>query len=244
MPAMRNASLYTPYPFYYRDVKRLVISYETDLDPVLDILPDVLDPISDPPQVFFTINDIGFNLPLGPYREAFIGIKCKFQEMAVRYYAYMWVTSDAAMAAGREIYGAPKKLAEVSLSSDPHNTELIQGAVERPAGVRLITASAMLDRFPKQIELKSEPAVLLKIIPDACNPKEPAISELLRVDMNFRLSLTEDNQPEFYPGVGSLDFNSDAIDDSIFELIPRKILSASFMKMEFSEEKVTLLHKY
>lgn len=244
MPVSKNASLYTQHPYYYRDVKRLSITYETDLNPALDILPEFVDPLTDPPQVVVTVTDVGYHIPLGPYAEAYVAIRAQFKGEPIRYVAYIWVTSDAAMAAGREIYGAPKKLGKVTLSNSSPCSELLQGIVERPEGNRILIANAFLTGIADLSDLKGEPAAALKVIPDSCGGKEPAIAELLRIDSNYQISSASDNQLELYKGLGSIAFGSSLQTDPVQELVPRKILSTYFMKMNIREEKVTLLHKY
>ncbi|MGQ9647409.1 MAG: acetoacetate decarboxylase family protein [Thermodesulfobacteriota bacterium] len=244
VPVSKNASLYTQHPYHYRDVKRLAITYETDLDPVLDILPELVEPLTDPPQVVVTVTDVGFHIPLGPYTESYFAIRAQFKGEAIRYVAYMWVTSDAAMAAGREIYGAPKKLGIVTLSNNLPASELIQGVVERPAGTNIFSVSALLTGIPDPTTLKGEPAALLKVIPDSCGAKEPAIAELLRIDSFYQIASGPDGHLELYEGIGSISFGSALQTDPVYELIPRKIISTYFMKMNIREEKVTLLHRY
>lgn len=244
MPVSKGASLYTRHPYYYRDVRRLVIIYETDLDPVLDILPEFVDPSGDPPQVVVTVTDNGFCIPFGPYTESSIGIRAKFKGEAVRYVAYMWVTSDAAMAAGREIYGTPKKLGKITLSNSSPCSEVLQGIIERPEGNRIITVSALLTELADPGDMEREPAALLKVIPDFCGANQPAIAELLRLDSSHKISSGPDGLMELYKGIGSISFGSALQTDPAHELVPRKILSTYFMKMNIREEKVTLLHRY
>lgn len=244
LPVSKNASLYTEHPYYYRDVKRLAIVYETDRDPVLDILPELIEPLTDPPQVVVTVTDIGLHIPLGAYTESYFAIRAQFKGEPIRYVTFMWVNSDAAMAAGREIYGAPKKLGKVTLSSSLPASELIQGVVERPVGTNIFTASALLTGIPDPGELKGEPAALLKVIPDSCGAKEPAIAELLRIDSSYQIASGPDGHLELYKGIGSISFGSALQTDPVYELTVRKIVSTFFMKLNIREEKVTLLHRY
>jgi acetoacetate decarboxylase len=244
MPISKNASLYTRHPYHYRDVRRLAIIYETDLDPVLDILPENLEPSTDPPQIVVTVTDVGLHIPLGPFTESYVAIRSLFKGKPVRYVAYMWINSDAAMAAGREIYGAPKKLAKVSLSHTLPCSEVIQGIIERPYGNRLLVASAILTKQAELSELSGEPAVLLKVIPDACGAKKPAIAELLRIDSSYEISTAPDGHLELYTGIGSIAFGFPLQNDPLHELVLGRILSTFFMKMNIREEKVTLLHRY
>lgn len=244
VPVSKNASLYTRHPYYYRDVKRLTVIYETDLDPVLDILPEFVEPSTDPPQVVVTVTEIGLHIPLGPYTESYVAIRAQFKGEPLRYVAFMWVNSDVSMAAGREIYGAPKKLGVVRLFNSLPASELMQGIVERPVGNRIITAGVLLTGVADPSELIREPVALLKVIPDSCGRKEPAIAELLRVDSSYQISIGPDGQLELYKGIGSILYNVPTQNDPVYELVPRKILSGFFVKMNIREEKITLLHRY
>jgi acetoacetate decarboxylase len=244
VPVSKNASLYTEHPYYYRDVKRLAIVYETDKEPVLDILPEHIEPLTDPPQVVVTVTDIGLHIPLGAYTESYFGIRAQFKGEPIRYVAFMWVNSDAAMAAGREIYGAPKKLGKVTLSSKCPSSELMEGIVERPEGNKIFTASALLTGAADLSEMKGEPAALLKVIPDSCGARDPAIAELLRIDSSYQIASGPDGHLEFYKGIGSISFGSTLQTDPVHELTVRKIVSTYFMKINIREEKVTLLHRY
>jgi len=80
---------------------------------ISEILPEGLEPFSDPPQGAIWISgELGYYIP------------------------YIYVTNDAAMAAGRELAGAPKKLADIDIKNE---LDFLQGTLERPAGKRLIT---------------------------------------------------------------------------------------------------------
>jgi acetoacetate decarboxylase len=244
MPVAGNASLYTRHPFYYRDVKRLAVVYETDLDPVLNILPEHVEPSTDPPQIVVAVTDVGFHVPLGPYTESYVAVRASFRGEPIRFVAYMWATSDAAMAAGREIYGAPKKLGQVVLRHHSPSSELMQGFVERPPGCRVLAITALLTGAANPADLKGEPPALLKVIPDACGGRDPAIAELLRVDSSYEILSTSAGHLELYAGIGSISFDARLATDPVHELTPRNVLSTFFMRMNIREEKVTLLHRY
>ncbi len=74
---------------------------------------------------------------LGPYREFISLIQVMDPGGETGWFIpYIYVTSDAALAAGREVVGAPKKLARIELVKEG---EVLQGILERPAGKRLAT---------------------------------------------------------------------------------------------------------
>jgi hypothetical protein len=106
-----------------------------------------------------------------------------------------------------------------------------------------MTANAMLHGRLKEIELKSEPAVLLNVIPDACNGKQLFIAAPVRIGIKFELRSDVGNHPEFWMNSGSRCFTSTSANDHLRKFVPNKILSASFMNMNSSEENVNVLHR-
>lgn len=119
----------------YRNCEALaaafIISGEVD-----EILPEGLEPFSDPPQGIIWISKYSYST-LGAYNEqiSIVIVKDVYGEMGY-YIPYIYVTNDAAMAAGRELAGAPKKMADIRLENE---LDYIQGTLERPSGKRLIT---------------------------------------------------------------------------------------------------------
>ncbi len=244
LPASRNSSLYTEHPYDYENVHRLQITYETDIAPVLDLLPEHIEPLTDPPQVVLTVTRVGFHAALGPYTESGVAVRARFKNESIRYVAFMWVNSDAAMAAGREIYGAPSKMGKVVLKWSRQNTEVLQGIVERPLGTRILTASVVLTRKGDLNEVLEEPTVMLKMIPDACGKKEPALAELLQIDSQDEMHKDQDGNLELYAGIGSVSYDTPVEHDPVHYLVPRKIISSIFQRMNIREEKATRLYKY
>ena len=135
-------------------------------------------------------------------------------------------------------------MGEVRLQWSPQNTEVLQGIIERPAGTRILTASAVLTRHGDLGELQGEPAALLKVIPDACGSKNPAIAELLRIDSQYEIHKDTDGHTQLYMGIGSISYDTPIENDPVHYLVPRKILSTAFFRMNIREDKITRLHTY
>lgn len=118
---------------------RAVFTISSDIRP---LLPDGLVPTNDPPIGGVNVLRYGFS-QIGPYQEEFSFIQVQDPQGECGYYIpYIYVTTDAAMAAGRELLGAPKKLATITLG---WQNDVIQGALERPTGKRLITLTVKPD---------------------------------------------------------------------------------------------------
>jgi acetoacetate decarboxylase len=119
----------------YRNCEVLCGVFETVKD-VEAILPEGLEFFSDPPQAAYWLSWYG-DSTVGPYYEYISMIMVQDEEGDFGYYIpYIYVTNDAALAAGRELAGAPKKLAHMNIARD---FDFLQGTLERPAGKRLTT---------------------------------------------------------------------------------------------------------
>ncbi|MCA1458926.1 acetoacetate decarboxylase family protein [Bradyrhizobium sp. BRP22] len=104
------------------------------------LLPKELLPAANPATGIVGIACYGSST-VGPYLEHYSGIQVRDPGGETGYYIpYIYVTTnDAALASGREVLGAPKKLAHITLTQEGG---LIQGTLERSAGKRLLTLTA------------------------------------------------------------------------------------------------------
>jgi acetoacetate decarboxylase len=97
-----------PYRFINREY--MVITYESDPEMIRRQLPEPLEPIEQPLVSYEWIkmpDSSGF----GSYTESGIVIPCRFQGEDVSFVSQMYLDDDPPIAAGREIWGFPKKYA-------------------------------------------------------------------------------------------------------------------------------------
>jgi acetoacetate decarboxylase len=115
--------------------------------------------------------------PFGPYLEALQMVACQYQGTSLLYMARMFVTSDAAMAAGREIWGFPKKLGHIELEV---TNGAIHAVVERPAGVQIceVTAQVGVTLDPKSLP-PAPLAATLRMLPAPALAASPEVVELV-----------------------------------------------------------------
>ena len=115
-----SASLYPEPPYLYPKAELAVIFYSVDRDAVEHIVPAPLKLARTPMCVAFVAWYP--ETTIGPYHEAatFIEAKLKTDEGKVSafYCNAMFVDCDIALAAGREIWGFPKKIAEMSVKRE------------------------------------------------------------------------------------------------------------------------------
>jgi acetoacetate decarboxylase len=101
-----------PYRFVNREF--LAITYETDPELIRLHLPEPLEPL-DRPRVIYEWIRMPDSSGFGDYTESGVVIPCRFQGEEVSFVSQMYLDDEAPIAAGREIWGFPKKYAHPKL---------------------------------------------------------------------------------------------------------------------------------
>ncbi|MEW6440537.1 MAG: acetoacetate decarboxylase family protein [bacterium] len=101
----------------FYDAQMLFVFWETRPDIVQRLLPPPLEPAERPLAMAFVANYPRTNFGVA-YLESALFLRARFQGEEGHYCLSMPVTNDIAMAGGREIYGYPKKIAEIGLTRE------------------------------------------------------------------------------------------------------------------------------
>src|SRR6478609_9725850 len=113
-----DAPLYTPFPLYYEDVRILLFPYLTDAAATAALLPSQFELVPADPDGKYAIAQVVFaKYPfsnIGAYNEVAQTLIVTYKGKPGAYAVRLHVTSDQAMAAGREIGGFPKRLGNIS----------------------------------------------------------------------------------------------------------------------------------
>jgi acetoacetate decarboxylase len=174
MPLTSPAFPPGPYRFVNREF--LIISYRTDPDLLAAVIPAPLQ-MTDPIVKFEFIrmpDSTGF----GDYTEAGQVIPVRFQGQAGGYVHAMFLDCEPPIAAGREIWGFPKKLAAPELRVEK---DLLAGVL-RYDSIPVAVATMGYKHRPlahdRMLAALTAPNFLLKIIPHVDGT--PRICELVR----------------------------------------------------------------
>jgi acetoacetate decarboxylase len=135
-----DAPLASAFPIRCEGVEFLTACYRTDPDAIRRLLPQPLDAISDVVLVHvYTMASADFTGRAVSEASVTVGVRLEVdgEELVGGYTPYFVVESDAALATGREVYGQPKKVGEVSLAV---RGDLIVGEARRN-GIRVITTT-------------------------------------------------------------------------------------------------------
>ena len=114
MPQKGSRPLYPPAPWLYWDVEAAIALVTFNAESVEPLLPEGVEVLGD--QVMGAVWIARYpRSTLGPYNEALIAIQVYVGGEPRFFIPYIYVDSDVALAAGREVAGAPKKYADIGL---------------------------------------------------------------------------------------------------------------------------------
>jgi acetoacetate decarboxylase len=176
MPLTSPSALKIDYKFKNREY--LIISYETDIEELKRVVPEPLQVTSNVVKFeFMRMPDAhGF----GSFTEAGQVIEVELDGKKGAYSHAMYLDNLAPIAAGREIWGFPKKFGKPNLVVD---ADTLVGTLKyNNADVAIGTMGFKyheLDSKAIQDSMEKTPNYLLKIIPHA-NGKEASICKLVR----------------------------------------------------------------
>ncbi len=123
----------------FYDAEMLVVYWETKPDIVRRLLPPPLKPAAQPIAMAFVANYPRTNFDV-TYQESALFLRADWEGEEGGYCLSMPVTNDIAMAGGREIFGFPKKIADVQLNK---KGDTLEGWTER-RGIRFMEIRAKM----------------------------------------------------------------------------------------------------
>ena len=169
------------------------------------------------------------------YYEVVLGIACRFNGELRGYTASIVLDQDAPFAAGREIWGVAKKMAHINFIKE---MGLYMGTVERPLGNRLCTVMVR-PQTPTDVKNLAWPkeALHLRLIPSPEEGKPPSIVELVELPIPTQVH-------ELWAGEGSVSFDTKSEIDPWYLLEVKRILSATYARLDLQLEYGKILKRY
>lgn len=198
-------ALYPEPPHFYRNTENMILSYETTPETAYDLLPEGVELLGDSPRVVLWFMSSPFGT-FGPHDAAYAFIECEFEGEPYLYEAFLWVTSESAMAAGREFWGDSKKLGDISLR--PVKEEIV-GTLGRTDSAPIARGRMRLEKWGSPADLPQHPGLCLKIIPGASRPRSFEVLQLVTDDMVMTPVLGSDGRAEIFTGVADVDLTTD-----------------------------------
>jgi acetoacetate decarboxylase len=164
MPAAGPSYPAGPYRFVNREY--MVITYATDPEIIAEQLPEPLEPL-DQPLVHYEWIRMPDSTGFGSYTESGMVIPCRFGDEEVNFVTQMYLDDDPPIAAGREIWGFPKKYAHPKLEvvKDTLTGTLEYGGQFVAMGTMGYKHESMAADSDRTIAALSKTQVNLKLIP-------------------------------------------------------------------------------
>lgn len=213
-----DAPLYAKPPIYYKRAATIGITYETDPDAALDLLPEGLVL---PERATATLLFIRYPWStLGPYEETILGLPCFFNGEPKFYIPHIVVNSDIPQVAGREIWGFPKKMATITIETE---YDIIWGKMERPGGNLICSAGIRPETPVDETPGAGGGGLSLRVIPSPEEGAPPSLAELVEV-----LPFSTPRVLESWTGPGWVKYHSDTDLDPWHKLPVVRVLGASY----------------
>jgi acetoacetate decarboxylase len=217
-----DAPAYQSPPFYYRGTRSISVAFETDADAALEALPAPLS-LPDPATAVLSFYEYPWTT-FGPYNEVILSLLVEHKGRPMTYIMHIAVTTEPPMLAGREIWGFPKKLAQIEFKSE---RDMIYGTLERPAGVRLASAIVRPERPATNGHSSAPPAVSMRLIPSAEENGKPVCADIIETSTQVKVH-------EAWTGTGSIAFAESSRLDPWNRLPVKRVIAANYVLSEMT----------
>lgn len=231
-----DAPLVPTFPFTFRNVWILTVIYRTDAEAAQRVAPRPLLVESGLVAVhIYQMNDTEW---FGSYNESAVQVQVNLPGRLTSgaYSPYLMLDHDGAIAAGREVYGQPKKYGEPRIEV---RKDLVVGTVARN-GIEVITATMPYKVRRSSMKELLEPFdfvqnVNFKVVPSA--DTSPGMREL-----TVR-SLVDVEVHEAWTGPGTLELRPNA-QVPVHRLPVRDVVKAFYWNCDFTLGPADVLHRY
>ncbi len=183
LPSMPLAGpSYPRGPYRFIDREYMIISYETDPEVVREQLPEPLEPL-ERPLVHYEWISMPDSSGFGSYAECGLVIGCRYKGEEMSFVSQMYLDDDPPIAAGREIWGFPKKYAHPKLAvmKDTLTGTLEYAGAQVAAGTMGYKHESMAGNGVMTTAILTKTAVNLKLIPGVDG--NPGICQLVAYNL-------------------------------------------------------------
>jgi len=241
-----SGPLYPDPPYYYRGAKIVLGIYEAATERVIRHLPPGVTPLEDPAVCIAWVCNYPFTT-FGTYNEAIMLVRVCFEGEGYSYCPFIYVDAEAPMAAGREVWGWPKKFADLSFEfggTGKGYREQFMYTVERPAGKRILTVNMMPERLAQPEELGGLPMLTLRKIPNSEAGKLPSVCELVRTEVAMTVNRAADGSPDLWAGRASVTMDSPSEMDPLYDLAPTRMIGGFYGTFDWTLPQGRVMRDY
>ncbi len=222
-----RSPLFKAPPRHYKGYRKLSLYCEASLAGIRKALPRDFETASNIIEVFVMncpeVHDLS-NPEMGPraYLEGGVVVQARYKTVLGGHVLYEYVTTDDALCGGREVWGYPKKLAQVSFDEAPGGH--IAASVERLGKTLIDTKFTPGEAIFEKPSL--QPRLQVKRIPRVDG-------EGFDVDQIIYNELASPKLHERIPGAAAVTLGGSPIMDPLMELGVTRVVGAEFIVADF-----------
>ncbi len=227
----------------YRNCEAIT-AFVTIKNDVSDLLPEGLKPYSKPAQGGIWISHYSFST-VGEYYEYISTIQVEDENGDMGYYIpYIYVTNDAALAAGREVAGAPKKLAKIELTKE---YDVVQGILERPSGRRLVTFTMKPNAraMGQMIDMiLPRPTYLYSVRHLPPLKGKGGVTQLIKWYAEIDFHTDPNGEKVIFIGPGSVTYDMPSVIDPVHKIEIAEVMMAVYFQFDMKLGFVDIMKEY
>ena len=244
-----GASLYGPPPYEFRDAEQVSVCFTANAAGLAALLPPGLEVADDPAQCEIRVCNYRWST-FGPFHETYALVRVRDSTGALYWYLPLIFTdNEAPLAAGREIWGYPKKLAAMTWnwgrpSEQVHFNELLHFSAERPRGSTLISVTFSPERQADPAERHGLPVISHRYLPPSQLGRPPAADELIVVAHPKTLQRDAFGAVKLWAGRGSISIGRRSDIDPWYLFDPIMVTGGYWQVSDFALPCGALLRNY
>jgi len=228
-----TAPAFVEKPPYWRGATYYTFTYETDPEIVAQYVPEQLT-LTNPTTARLICGSYDWSTA-GPYMELLQAVDVEYGGEQCVFFTQVGVSHSIPLMAGRETFGFPKKVGEISFV---RHEDIVGIYYERPQGLRLITAVfreiSPVDPVPESISIKG---ITLRVIisPD---PNVPySLVELIKGELEFK-------PKEIWIGEGNCNYSGLSELDPWHQVPIRKNLECTRMSLDIDMKNAEIIESW
>lgn len=244
-----GASLYPAPPYRFVGAEQVSVCFTADAARVQRLLPPGLAPAEDPVPCEVRVCWYPWSV-FGPFHESYALVQVRDDDGNRYWYLPLIFTdNEAPLAAGRELWGYPKKLALMTWAwgegaPDGVRGEHLRFTAERPAGAPLFTVTFAPERLVDPASRHGLPVVSHRYLPPAHDGLPPAADELIAVSYSKTLQRDAGGNPWLWSGRGSFSVGARSEVDPWHLFEPVEVGAAYWQVSDFDLPAGTVLRDY
>lgn len=234
--------MYGEPPYYYKGSRTVTAVYTVDGAGIDALLPPGVLLADESPVVSVTITH-NVDSAFGAYDEMWFYVRVTFQGDTYMFNPLMYVSADSSMACGREMWGFPKKLAEMQWSED--GTGFVfsgsRPADERLLDIRFVPEGATGE--PRNSEV-AFPSLTLRLMPNYTGHGDPDLAQLISTVTPRRILPDEAGNPQYWRGTAEVTVGIGTAQDPFGLFTPVEMLDAWMSYSDFEIPAGVLVFDY